>query len=186
VNGRGIGITSKQCLLHPKRNPSLKKDEIETEVKNCLGLNHLIWLNQGLEGDHTDGHIDTIARFVNSDTILINNSRDSLDPNTMAMKDNQRILKQWSQEKKIPLNIVSVPLPIRKLYYEDQRLPINYVNFYFTNEHLIVPQFGDVNDRIALEIIQKEVPKKNVIGLPALEIMNGGGVFNCLTQQVPK
>lgn len=186
VNGRGVALTTKQCLLSSKRNPQKTQTEIEEHLKKHLGLKKVIWLNEGLEGDHTDGHIDTIVRFVDENTILYSWCEDKSDPNHHVMQENYEILKQATDVDGNPFKLVPLPLP-QKRYESDEegRLPATYANFYIGNGFVAVPTYGDPNDKKALDVITSVFPKHKVVGLSSQEIICGGGSFHCLTQQQP-
>lgn len=187
VNGEGVCITTEQCLLTPTRNPAMGKREIEKVLRDNLGFTQMIWLNLGLEGDHTDGHVDTITRFADENTILTSMTADAEDINYGRMKQNLEILKAARNAKGEAFKVVELPLPAERMYLEDGlRLPATYANFYICNGAVIVPLYGDVNDQKALDVIRSVFPRHEVIGLPSRYIITGGGSFHCLTQQQPK
>ena len=187
INGLGTCLTTEQCLLTDTRNPSMGKPEIEKVLKDHLGFTQVIWLSLGLEGDHTDGHIDTITRFADENTILTSMTHDASDINAGRMKHNFDILKAARNTKGEAFKVVELPLPAARMHLEDgTRLPATYANFYICNGAVIVPQYDDVNDKPALEIIRACFPKHEVIGLASRYIITGGGSFHCLTQQQPK
>lgn len=187
VNGLGVCITTEQCLRTDTRNPALGRAEIEKVLSNNLGFNQFIWLNLGLEGDHTDGHVDTITRFADENTILTSVTADKSDVNYDRMQENLSILKAARNKQGEPFHVVELPLPAEKMFLEDgMRLPATYANFYICNGAVIVPIYGDVNDQKALDVIKSVFPKHEVIGLPSRFIITGGGSFHCLTQQQPK
>ncbi len=187
VNGQGVCITTEQCLLTPTRNPAMGKTEIEKVLRDNLGITQMIWLNLGLEGDHTDGHVDTITRFADENTILTSMTEEDSDINAGRMRHNLEILKVARNAKGERYNVVELPLPAERMYLEDGlRLPATYANFYICNGAVIVPQYGDVNDDKALAVIRHAFPRHEVIGLSSRYIITGGGSFHCLTQQQPK
>jgi len=187
INGLGVCITTEQCLLTPTRNPAMGKRELEKVLRDHLGFTQVIWLNLGLEGDHTDGHIDTITRFSDEKTILTSMSYDASDINTERMKHNLEILKAARTAQGEAFNVIELPLPQTRMHLEDgTRLPATYANFYICNGAVIVPQYGDANDKPALDVIRAAFPKHDVIGLASRYIITGGGSFHCLTQQQPK
>ncbi len=187
VNGEGVCITTEQCLLTPTRNPAMGKTEIEKVLRDNLGITQLIWLNLGLEGDHTDGHVDTITRFADENTILTSMTEDDSDINAGRMRHNLEILKVARNAKGERFRVVELPLPAARMHLEDGlRLPATYANFYICNGAVIVPQYGDVNDEKALDVIRSVFPRHEVIGLSSRYIITGGGSFHCLTQQQPK
>ncbi len=187
VNGNGLLITTEQCLLSPKRNPKLEKKDIEEILGKYLGVKETIWLKEGLEGDHTDGHIDTITRFASDSVVLTSVCFDQSDRNYRTMTDNLQVLQSYRTKEGLSLNVVELPLPKNKLYLPDGlRLPPTYANFYIANGLVIVPQYNDPSDQKALGIIKEVFPTRKVIGLKSRAIINGGGSFHCLTQQQPR
>lgn len=186
VNGRGVALTTKQCLLNPKRNPQKNQLEIEEHLKKHLGLKKVIWLKDGLEGDHTDGHIDTIVRFVDESTILYSWCKDKSDPNHDVMQENFEILQQSTDADGKPFKLIPLPLPKKRFEsVEEGRLPATYANFYIGNGFVVVPIYGDEHDTKALSVIEAVFPKHKVVGLSSKYIICGGGSFHCLTQQQP-
>lgn len=187
INGLGVCITTEQCLLSDRRNPEMGKPELEGVLKEHLGFTQVIWLHLGLEGDHTDGHIDTITRFSDETTILTSMTHDATDINSARMQHNLEILKAARNAKGEAFKLVALPLPAARMHLEDgTRLPATYANFYICNGAVIVPQYDDANDKAALDVIRSCFPKHEVIGLPSRYIISGGGSFHCLTQQQPK
>lgn len=180
VNGQGVCLTTRQCLLSPGRNPHLDEEELEGYLRDYLGVHSVIWLGEGLEGDHTDGHIDTIARFVREHTIVSAVCEDESDPNYWPLRENLEILESLGG-----FQIVKLPLPKNPLYLDDTRLPPTYANFYIANGAVLVPVYGDPNDEKALEVLRKVFPERQVIGLMARNLITGGGAFHCVTQQQP-
>jgi agmatine deiminase len=185
VNGRGTVLTTRSCLLNPNRNPSLSGNEIEEFLKEYLGVVKVIWLNDGIVGDDTDGHIDDIARFVAPSTVVCAYEKDIADANYPVLHENYEILKQSSDENGTPLKVVKLPMPA-KVARRDERCPASYTNFYIGNTVVIVPVFRDPNDAVALQIIQGLFPDRNVIGINARAMVEGFGTFHCATQQQPR
>jgi agmatine deiminase len=185
VNGAGSVMTTAQCLLNKNRNPNRSAQEIENLVLENLGLSRMLWLGDGLEGDHTDGHVDTITRFLNAETIVTNVCEDPSDTNFAPMQQNLETIRTWNDAEGEPFGVVTLPLPNNRLEFEGDRLPPTYANFYFCNGALIVPIYGDPNDERALEILRAAVPGREVIGLSGRALITGGGSFNCVTQQQP-
>jgi len=183
-NGAGSLLTSTACLLNPNRNPHLDKQQIETYLQNYYGVEQILWVDEGIEGDDTDGHIDDTVRFVNADTVLTVVEEDTNDENYALL---QRNLKQITQMRLLngkQLNIIELPMP-GKLEYEGQRLPCSYANFYIANKSVIVPVFKSQNDDKALQIIQQCFPDRAVTGIDSRDIIWGLGSFHCLSQQEP-
>ena len=193
VDGEGTGITTRSCLLNPNRT-GLDEERLSQIIKDYFGLERLIWLNDGLVGDHTDGHIDMVARFTPSGNILINHTEDRQNPHFHVLRDNYERLSQDFGASRLVL----LPLPqqtIKKAVTEDFAdlskieglVCANYANFYVTTHSVIVPAFADPVDEIARSIVATCFPQHKVVSLSARAILhNGGGIFNCLAQQVPK
>ncbi len=190
VNGAGLCLTTEQCLLTPTRNPGFSKAQLETYLRDYLGITQVVWLRQGLEGDHTDGHVDTISRFTGPTTVVTSvpvAGTSSNDPNIAAMRENLQILQQVRLPSGEPLTVLELPRPEEPLALADgQRLPATYANFYVLNDAVIVPQYGDAQDDKALQVLKKAFPDRQVIGLSSRHLITGGGSFHCLTQQQPK
>jgi len=185
VNGRGTVLTTRSCLLNPNRNPLLSADTIEEFLKEYLGVVKVIWLNDGIMGDDTDGHIDDIARFVAPATVVCAYENDAADANYRALHENYEILKQSSNQDGTPLTVVKLPMPA-KIADGDERYPASYTNFYIGNTVVIVPFFKDPNDIEALRILQGLFPGRKVIGIDARAMVEGFGTFHCATQQQPR
>jgi agmatine deiminase len=188
-NGHGCALTTRQCLLEPNRNPGLNEAELDAALRQLFGLKELVWLDRGLEGDHTDGHIDTIARFASHDTVVCHVAESEQHPSFVPLHKNLCQLQALAATGQSAVRHV-VPLPVPQSTTlnwpgADAPTPFSYANFYFCNAGLLVPQFGDPHDQRALEVLQSLCPQIPVIGLPARYVMLGGGVFNCLTQQIP-
>ena len=184
-NGQGVVLTTRQCLLHPQRNPGLNEPQIEGYLGDYLGFTKVLWLEAGLEGDHTDGHIDTIARFINPSTIVTCVEPDASDPNHATMQANLERLHTFTDLEGKPFEIVELPLPQNRLELLGNRLPPTYANFYIGNGFVVVPQYGDPNDAVALSILRPLFPGREVIGLKSRSLITGGGSFHCVTQQQP-
>jgi len=178
VNGKGILLTSEQCLLNTNRNPHLGKKQIEGYLKDYLGAERVIWLGKGVEGDDTDGHVDDIARFVNKDTVVCASEENENDENYTALKDNLTILEDAG------LKVIPLPMPGR-IEFEGRRLPASYANFYIANKVVLVPVFGHENDEKALEILRKCFPERNVISIRCESLVYGFGAIHCSTMQQP-
>jgi agmatine deiminase len=185
INSQGVLLTTKQCLLNKNRNPQLKQADIEQYLKDYLGVKDFIWLEDGLEGDRTDGHVDTITRFANDTTIITSMCEDKTDTNYPPMKENLEILKKARQPNGDLYNLVELPLPKKRMDVDGERLPMTYANFYIGNGFVVVPTYDDPNDNEALQILQSNFPDHKVIGLNSLGLITGGGSFHCVTQQQP-
>jgi agmatine deiminase len=183
-NGKGTLLTSEACLLNENRNPQLNQEQIEKYLCDYYGVNHVLWVGDGIVGDDTDGHIDDITRFVNSDTVVTVVEENKSDENHHLLQENLDRLKKMRLEDGKQLNIVELPMP-SPVIYENQRLPASYANFYIANESVIVPTFRDKNDQKALDIITNCFPNRSVVGIDSTDIIWGLGSFHCLSQQEP-
>ncbi|MGE3537663.1 MAG: agmatine/peptidylarginine deiminase [Candidatus Tectimicrobiota bacterium] len=185
VNGRGTCLTTEQCLLNPNRNPQLQRADLEQYLRSYLGVQHIIWLGEGIVGDDTDGHVDDMARFVNPTTVVCALSEDPQDPNYHVLQDNyQRLCKAVDQHGQ-PLEVIPLPMP-GPLGPPDSRLPASYANFYIANRVVLVPVYRYRHDQTALEILQKLFPERQVIGIPCEPLVWGFGAIHCVTQQQPE
>lgn len=183
-NGAGTLLTSTACLLNPNRNPHLNQEQIEGYLRNYYGVEQILWVDEGIVGDDTDGHIDDTVRFVNADTVLTVVEPNKQDENHAILQHNLKQLQQMRLLNGKQLNIVELPMP-DAVVYEDQRLPASYANFYISNQHVIVPTFRCDKDDQALSIIQQCFPERTVVGIDSTEIIWGLGSFHCLSQQEP-
>jgi agmatine deiminase len=180
VNGRGLLLTTEECLLSSvqARNPQLTRREIEIALRDYLAARQVIWLHNGIAGDDTHGHVDDLARFVSPGTVVIASEQDRTDPNYEPLRENLAILR------KQPLRVVKLPMPA-PLIFNNRRLPASYANFYIANGLVLVPTFNDPNDRIALNTLSRLFPDREVTGIDAVELVWGLGTLHCLTQQQP-
>ncbi len=181
VNGNGVGLTTRQCLLSTTRNPALGEQDLERALLDYLGISEIIWLENGLEGDHTDGHIDTLTRFVDERTIVTSICEDRADPNHETLSANLERLKSLDSR----FTIVELPVPAGRVEFEGERLPLTYANFYIVNGAVIVPTYGVAEDGRAVSILAPLFEDRDVVPLPARALITGGGAFHCVTQQQP-
>jgi agmatine deiminase len=174
VNGLGSLLTTEECLLSPiqARNPHLTREEIEAVLSEHLGLDRVIWLLNGIEGDDTHGHVDDLARFVSTDTVVIATANARRDPNVKVL------------ESVGGLQIVPLPMP-DPVHYAGQLLPASYANFYIANQQVLVPTFNDRHDRLALNTLAKLFPDREVAGIDCTDLVLGLGTLHCMTQQQP-
>jgi agmatine deiminase len=179
VDGEGLLLTTRQCMLNPNRNPGLAQAEIERELLHWFGVDRVLWLGDGLLNDHTDGHVDTIARFVRPRTAVCMNP-EAGDPNRAAL------LAIIEELERMKLDVATIPSPGTVLSSEGSLMPASYVNFYIANRTVIVPQYGVAADEPALEAIASLFPERRVVGVSAKAILEGGGAFHCITQQLPR
>jgi agmatine deiminase len=184
VNGCGSLLTTEACLLNPNRNPQLGREQIGQYLRDYLGVRHILWLADGIAGDDTDGHIDDLARFVGPTTVVTVLETDRGDANYEPLQRNYERLRQMADQDGRALEVVTLPMP-RPIYYDGQRLPASYANFYIGNGVVIVPAFDDPNDTLALRTLQRLFPTRRVIGIRATEMVWGLGAFHCVTQQQP-
>ena len=185
VNGTGTLLTTESCLLNPNRNPQLDRDSIERYLKDYLGVTHLLWLNAGIAGDDTDGHIDDIARFVDRTTIVTSFEDDPADINYAPLHENWLRLQRMRDEQGRQFRVIKLPMP-GVVEHAGQRLPASYANFYVANEIVLVPTYRHPNDAKAVTILQQGFPHRRVIGVDSTELIWGLGSFHCLTQQEPR
>ena len=183
-NGKGTVITSTACLLNPNRNPHLSQGQIEQYLFEYYGVEQVLWVDEGIVGDDTDGHIDDTVRFVNDDTVIVVVEQDKQDENHALLRHNLQQVKNMRLLSGKQLNIVELPMP-DPVYYEGQRLPCAYANFYIANSKVIVPTFRGKKDDLALRIIQSCFPDRQVVGIDSTDIIWGLGSFHCLSQQEP-
>jgi len=183
-NGTGTILTSTSCLLNPNRNKHLNRAQIENYLFDYYGANQVLWVEEGIVGDDTDGHIDDTIRFVNEDTVLTVVESNTQDENYTLLQDNLAQLKKMRLLNGKQLNIVELPMP-EAVIYEDQRLPASYANFYISNKYVIVPTFRSAMDDKALSIIADAYKNREVVGIDSTDIIWGLGSFHCLSQQEP-
>ena len=184
-NGKGTLLTTRACLLNENRNPHLNQSQVEKYLIDYYGVDHILWLGDGIIGDDTDGHIDDLTRFVNEDTVVTIVEENKNDENYEILQDNLKELKTLRLETGKQMNIIELPMPA-PIVYEDQRLPASYANFYIANKYVVVPTFRDKNDDRALDILQKCFTDRKVIGIDSTDIIWGLGSFHCLSQQEPE
>jgi agmatine deiminase len=180
VNGAGLLLTTEECLLSPvqARNPGFTRQQIERRLRDYLSIDRVIWLGNGIAGDDTHGHVDDLARFVGPKTVVVASERDRSDANYGALRENYAILRAEG------LRVVKLPMP-RPLIFAGQRLPASYANFYIANGLVLVPTFNDANDRVALTILARLFPDREVVGINCTELIWGLGALHCMTQQQP-
>jgi agmatine deiminase len=186
VNGAGTLLTTEECLLSKtqERNPGFAREDYEQVFREYLGITKVIWLKNGIAGDDTHGHVDDLSRFVDANTVvtIVEDNRD--DANYSALQENLEILKSSRDQDGKPLRVVPLPMPA-PVYFDNQRLPASYANFYIANKLVIVPTFADPNDRVALNAISSLFPWREVVGIPCRDLVLGLGTLHCMTQQQP-
>lgn len=179
-NGKGTMLTSSYCLLNSNRNPHLSKIKLEEKLKNIFGLNEILWLENGfIKGDDTDHHIDTLARFIDEETIAFCVCEDEEDEHFKALS----LMKK--ELEKTNFKLLELPLP-KPLFYENQRLGATYANFVFINNALIVPFYADKNDELVKARLEKALPNRKIIGVDARVFLRQNGSLHCSCQNLFK
>lgn len=187
TNGCGTLLTTMECLLDEKtqtRNPGFSKGDYEAVFEKYLGVTNVIWLNQGIVGDDTHGHVDDLCRFVNKNTVVLCREANTTDDNYRLLEENFERLHDARLEDGEKLNIISLPMP-KPVIFEGLRLPASYANFYIANKAVLVPTFNDPSDRIALGILQDCFPDRHVVGIHAIDLVWGLGTIHCLSHEEP-
>jgi agmatine deiminase len=184
VNGRGTLITTEACLLNPNRNPHLNREQIEQYLKDYLGVTDILWLGEGIVGDDTDGHVDDLTRFVAPDAVVTVIEDDPQDENYQPLVENYERLLRMKDQDGNPLRVVKLPMP-GPVYFDDQRLPASYANFYISNKSVLVPTYRHENDAKACAILQGLFPDRRVVGVDCTHLIWGLGSIHCVTQQQP-
>jgi len=187
VNGHGTVLTTEECYLDPKvqvRNPGFGRNEYEETLKKYLGARNVLWLAAGPAGDDTHGHIDDICRFVNRKTLVLIKETRKNDANYRPLAENWERVADLRLEDGSKPEVVPLPMPA-PLYFDGDRLPASYANFYISNAAVIVPTFNDPNDRVALGVLGELFADRPVVGIHAVDLVLGFGTLHCLTQQQP-
>ncbi len=188
INGRGQLLTTEAVLLNPNRNPHLSRAEVEEKLREGLGVGEILWLEKGIEGDDTDGHIDDLARFTDEDTILACEEPDKDSPNHSALAGNLDRLRNFLTPSGRPYDIVSIHLP-QACEVPGWRLPVlpaSYVNFLIVNHAVLVPTFRQSkNDDRALGMIREHFPDREIVPIDCLDLVQEGGTLHCISQQQP-
>ncbi len=187
VNGRGTLLTTTECYLHPKvqvRNPGLDRRGFEEAVGHYLGASNVFWLAGGLKGDDTHGHIDDICRFVDACTVVLVKEENPRDVNYRALSENWDRIQDLRLEDRSKPEVVALPMP-GAIFFDGERLPASYANFYVANNAVLVPTFNDPKDRVALGILGDIFKDRVVVGIHAVDLVLGFGTVHCLTQQQP-
>ena len=186
VNGRGTLLTTEECLLSTtqERNPGFTRDDYAQVFRSYLGATQVLWLRNGIAGDDTHGHVDDLARFVNPTTIVAVVEQDRSDLNYGPLQENLALLRSMKDTNGKSFRIETLPMPA-PIYFDNQRLPASYANFYVANELVIVPTFNDANDRAALNTLANLFPDREVVGIACRDLVLGLGTLHCMTQQQP-
>ena len=186
VNGRGTLLTTEECLQSniQERNPGFTKKDYAEVFREYLGVTNVLWLAKGIAGDDTHGHVDDLTRFVNETTVVTIAEEDRSDANYAALQENLARLRGMKDQSGRPLQVETLPNP-KPVYFDGQRLPASYANFYIANGVVIVPTFNDSNDPVALNALRKLFPEREVIGIHCRDLVLGLGTLHCMTQQQP-
>ena len=186
VNGAGTILTTEECLLSSvqARNPDLSRADLELIFRTYLGASHTLWLRNGIAGDDTHGHVDDLARFTDSSTVVIATENDRNEANYQPLLENLQLLREMKDQDGRLLRVATLPMPA-PVYFDEQRLPASYANFYIANKLVLVPTFNDPNDRVALNTLAELFPKHQVVGVACTDLVLGLGTLHCMTQQQP-
>lgn len=178
TDGTGLAVTTEQCLLNPNRNPDLDRAEIEARLASDLGLNRILWLGDGLAHDHTDGHVDNLARFVGENRLLIPVPAED-DPNADIYA------AAAARAAAFGVDVIPFPSP-GPVERDGEIMPASYMNFYIGNAAVVMPTYeGAANEDAAIEALRDLFPGRTVAGIPADSVLSGGGSFHCISQQIP-
>jgi len=185
-NGKGILLSTEECLLSEvqQRNRGVNREQLERVFQDFLGIYRVLWLNRGIAGDDTHGHVDDISRFVAPTTIVTAVEPNMSDPNHAPLAENFARLKAARTLEGKAFNLVELPMP-KPVIFRGQRLPASYANFYIANGLVLVPTFNDPQDRVALNILAEVFPDREVIGIHSVDLIWGLGTLHCMTQQQP-
>ena len=189
IDGNGLGtmLTTEECLLSKvqERNPGFGREDYSAVFRDYLGITNLLWLNRGIAGDDTHGHVDDLARFVNATTVVAVVEDDPSDINFAPLQENLARLRAMKNQDGRALNVETLPMP-RPVYFDRQRLPASYANFYIANRIVLAPVFNDPNDRIALDKLSSLFPNHEIVPIACRDLVLGLGTIHCMTQQQPK
>lgn len=186
VDGEGTLLTTEECLLDgaQARNPALGREGMEAELSATLGIDKVLWLERGIAGDDTGGHIDDFARFVAPGTVVLCEEPRRRDPNHRVLEAARERLERVKDARGRRISVVRLPMP-EPVLFDGQRLPASYANFYIGNAAVLVPTFNDPKDRVALGILAELFRDRPVVGIHALDLVLGLGTIHCSTQQEP-
>ena len=184
-DGAGTLLTTRQCVLNENRNQNWNESTATKELCDAFGASNIIWLNDGMMNDHTDGHVDNIARFIAPDTIVCQRAADDIDPNKQVFEDIASILKTAKNAEGKPYKLIQIPSPGLITNEEGDIIPASHMNFLIGNKVVVVPTYGTDTADEAVAEIAKLFPQHKVVGLASNHILSGGGSFHCLTQQQP-
>ncbi len=185
-DGQGTLMSTKKCLLNPNRNPSYTQKDIENKLTSLLGVTHFLWLEEGeLEGDDTDAHIDTLARFIDAKTIAYVSCTDVSDSHYAPLQKMKQELEAFKTQEGESYHLVPLPLPAA-IYKDNQRLAATYANFLITNKSILLPIYNDEKDKEMVELFKSLFPQREIIPINALRLIEEGGSIHCSTMQVAR
>ena len=205
-DGEGTVMVTGECLLSPGRNPDLTKEEIEEKLKLYLGAEKVIWLPNGIYTDETDGHVDNICAFIRPGEVVLAWTDDENDPQYALSLEDLKVLENETDAKGRKITVHKLPIPEKHVFIREEdllgyefeegederevgeRLAASYVNFYFSNDSVILPAFGGENtesDHEAVKVMEKLCPERKIVQISARDILLGGGNIHCITQQIP-
>ena len=187
INGKGTLITTEECLMDAEiqvRNPGFTKKDYEDVFRKYIGITNVLWFGAGIAGDDTHGHVDDLCRFVNEDTVVLVQEKNTSDSNYKALKENYERAESMLLENGSKLNIIYLPMP-DSVIFRGERLPASYANFYISNKYVLVPTFNDPKDRIALGILSELFKDRIVAGIHSGDLIWGLGTIHCLTHEQP-
>jgi agmatine deiminase len=185
VDGQGTLLATEPTLLDPKRNPGVRRGELERRLRELLGVTRVVWLGPGIEGDDTDGHVDDIARFVRPGAVVCAREPDPRDANHAPLEDLGVRLRAARDASGRALEVIDLPMPAAVHADDGPRLPASYANFYLCNGAALVPVFGAPQDAAALEVLRAALPGREIVPIPSRHLVRGLGAVHCLTQQQP-
>ncbi len=187
INGKGTLVTTEECLMDSEvqvRNPGFTKNDYEQVFKNYLGIKNVLWLGKGIAGDDTHGHVDDLCRFVNKNTVVLAQEKNSSDANYKPLQENRERLQDAKLENGSNIQVIDLPMP-DPVIFKGERLPASYANFYISNKYVLVPTFNDPKDRIALGRLSELFKDREVTGIHAVDLVWGLGTIHCLTHEQP-
>lgn len=186
TNANGSLLTTAECLLNPNRNPHLSKAQTESILKKEFGVEQILWLNHGyLAGDDTDSHIDTLARFIDHDTIMYVKCDDKTDEHYDALKKMEEELRALRDIEGEPFNLIALPM-CSPVFYDDERLPATYANFLIINDAVLLPIYNDSHDDEAIAICTKAFHGRDIIPIECSVLIRQHGSLHCVTMQFPE
>jgi len=184
-DGEGTILTTRECLLNPNRNPLMTPDDVRGLLGDALGARAVIWIARGLLNDHTDGHVDNIARFAAPGVVVCQSPSGADDPHAERLEEIAAFLKQQRDARGRMLQVIQIPSPGRVEDEDGEVVPASHMNFIIGNATVVVPTYGTMTAQAAVDALKPLFPGRNVVGLPSKHILTGGGSFHCITQQQP-